>query len=85
MQVLIFTKEGDKVQNVPVTSITLAHDPDDPNGHRLKMLHCLNDGTPLGQYKGFVYSVFPGISPTPLPWVQRCTTCKHKYAITAIA
>lgn len=73
-----------KIVSVPLTTITLGIDPNDPHSTQLHMCFCPNCGTPLGQYKGFLYSVTPGEAVTPLPWIQRCNTCKRKYAIQAI-
>lgn len=74
----------EKIVNIPLTTVTLSHDVEDPQGFRVHMYFCYNCGTPLGQYKGFVYSIMPGGDMTPLPWIQRCNTCKRKHAINAI-
>ena len=80
----MYTIIRSKVVNVPLTSVTLGIDPNDTNSTQLHMFFCLNCGTPVGQYKGFVYTVIPGGAQMPLPWIQRCDTCKRKYAIQGI-
>ena len=74
----------EKVINVPITSVVLGGDPRDPNNEILHMFHCIACGDKVGQYKGFAYSVGPGITPMPLPWIQQCDRCKAKYGINAI-
>ena len=82
---IIVNKDGaDRLKQIALTTVTLSHDMDDPQGARLHMFFCCNCGTPLGQYKGFVYSIHPGSTNVPLPWIQRCDTCKHKFGINAI-
>ena len=80
----MYVEIREKIINVPITTVILSHDPEDPNGFRLHMFFCPNCGTPLGQYKGFIYSMMPGAIPMGLPWIQRCGTCKRKYAINCI-
>lgn len=84
MYYIIKNASGDKLQQMPLTTVTLSHDIDDPAGSRVHMFFCYNCGTPMGQYKGFVYSMMPGASGVPLPWIQRCDTCKRKFAINSI-
>lgn len=73
-----------KVVTIPLTTVTLGIDPTDINSTQLHMFFCNNCGTPLGQHKGFVYSIHPGQDIMPLPWIQRCGTCKRRYAIQSI-
>lgn len=84
MYSLVFAKGERVIKSEPITSVILSHNPEDPLNVNLTMFRCITCGSPLGQYKGFVYSIHPGSNPQPLPWIQRCDTCKHKYSVNAI-
>jgi predicted RNA-binding Zn-ribbon protein involved in translation (DUF1610 family) len=75
------------VEDIQVTTVTLAHDITDPTGSRIKMFHCPVCGSPVVQYSGFVARMFPGMEPVTLPIIARCTNtrrCNAKYLFRSI-
>lgn len=75
------------VDDMRVTTVTLAHDPTDPSGNRIYLFHCLVCGSPVIQYSGFVARIYPGMEPVTLPIIARCTNtrrCNAKYLFRVI-
>ncbi len=75
MQVFIKTL----LKNVPVTTVILGKDYDDPEGHRLHMFFCFNCQNPLVQYKGFVFKIIAGDLPFDVGLYLKCENCNHIY------
>jgi hypothetical protein len=79
-------KLADKVKNIQITTVTISHDLDDPQGTKMYIFHCTSCGSPMFQYSGFIISILPGLSPVKLPSVLRCpnSRCKHNYSFHTI-
>jgi hypothetical protein len=75
MQVII--KQA--IKNIPVTSVILGKDWDDPEGHRLHMFFCFNCQNPITQYKGFVYKITAGDLPSVVGIYTKCDNCGRVY------
>lgn len=69
------------LKNVPVTTVILGKDWDDPQGHNLHMFFCFNCQNPLVQYKGFVTKILPGDLNEPVGAYLRCDNCGRVYNI----
>lgn len=77
----------DEVKQIQVTSVILGTDYSDEQKTNLYIFHCLRCGSPLIQYQGQVIYIIPGLAPTKLPTVLKCSNsrCKHAYSFQAVS
>lgn len=74
------------INDVQITSVILHRDKTDKEHTKLYLFHCIRCGNPVVQYQGFIVNILPGMAPIELPIVVRCnnSSCKHKYAMSAV-
>jgi len=70
--------------NIPVTTVILGLDREDPEGYRLKMFHCIDCGNKVVQYKGHAISITPGGAPVSTGTVCMCKICKKRYLFDSV-
>lgn len=69
-------------QDLKLTSHILESDPFNPS--MFLMFHCWKCGKSLFQFSGNVIMTVPGETPTTLPIIYMCRTCKQRHLINSI-